>query len=134
MDLSNLTLTEIDRTLGNLKNNNGVGLDGIPCEFFKFGGERVRKVLYDLYLEVCEEELVPAKWNESKVILLHKGGNKSRQLLNNYGPISLANTVGNFFCYILNGRMKRAPVEYKVIGEEHNGFREDRGGRQHLYY
>ena len=63
-----------------------------------------------------EEESVPAKWNESKIILLHKGGNKSKQLLNNYRPISLAKTVGNIFCYILNGRIKRATEEYKVEG------------------
>ena len=37
IDLSNPTLTEIDRTLGNLKNSKGLRLDGIPYEFFKYG-------------------------------------------------------------------------------------------------
>ena len=61
---------------------------------------------------------MPAKWNESKVILLYKGRNKSRQLLNNYRPNSLANMVGKILCYILNGHIKRANEKCKVIGEE----------------
>ena len=41
--------------------------------------------------------------------------------------------MGNFFCYILNGYIKRATEEYKVIGEEQNGFREDKRGKYNIY-
>ena len=113
-----------------LENNKGVGQDGIPYEFFKFGGEWVVRALGILYSKVWEEEVVPGKWNESKVLLLHKGGNKSKQLLKNYRPISLVNTIGKFFCYLLNERIKKATDEYNILGEEQNGFRKDRrGGR-----
>ena len=46
--------------------------------------------------KVWEEEVVSGKWNERKVLLLHKGGNKSRQFLKNYRPISLVSTIGIF--------------------------------------
>ena len=46
---------------------------------FKFGGEWAVRALFELYKQVWVEEVVPAKWNESRVILLHKGGNKNNK-------------------------------------------------------
>ena len=88
------------------------------------------RALAILFSKVWEEERVPGKWNESKVIPLHKGGSKSKQLLKNYRPISLVNTVGKIFSYILNYSFKRVCEIYNILGEEQNGFRKDRkGGR-----
>ena len=133
MDNDSPSLTEIREVLKKLKNNKGVGQDGIPYEFFKFGGEWVVRALGILYSKVWEEEVVPGKWNESKVLLLHKGGNKSKQLLKNYRPISLVNTIGKIFCYLLNERIKKATDEYNILGEEQNGFRKDRRGEDNIY-
>ena len=91
------------------------------------------KALYELFKKVWDEEAVPSKWNESRVLLLHKGGNKSKQLLQNYRPISLGNTVGKIFSYVLNERVKVISDRYVMIGEEQNGFRKDRRGEDNLY-
>ena len=133
IDISNPSMVEIRETLKSLKNNKGAGIDGIPYEFFKFGGEWAVRALFELYKQVWVEEVVPAKWNESRVILLHKGGNKSKQLLKNYRPISLGNTMGKIFCSIINERFKRACDRSNVIGEEQNGFRRDRRGEDNIY-
>ena len=71
--------------------------------------------------------------DESRVLLLHKGGNKSKQLLQNYRPISLGNTVEKIFRYVLNERVKVISDRYDMIGEEQNGFRKDRRGEDNLY-
>ena len=91
------------------------------------------KALYELFKKVWDEEAVPSKWNESRVLLLHKGGNMSKQLLQNYRPISLGNTVGKIFSYVLNERVKVISDRYVMIGEEQNGFRKDRRGEDNLY-
>ena len=103
MDISSSSIEEIRKTVKKLRDNKGVGQDGIPYEFYKFGGELVVRALAILFSKVWEEERVPGKWNESGVLLLHKGGSKSKQLL----PISLVNTVGKFVSYILNDRLKK---------------------------
>ena len=64
------SMNEIREVVKGLKDNKGVGMDGIPYEFYKFGGIWVIRALWELYKEVWESETIPGKWNESKVILL----------------------------------------------------------------
>ena len=133
MDHHSPSIEEIKKALKKLKNNKGVGMDGVPYEFFKNGGDWMVKALYDVYKRVWEDECVPTKWNESKVILLHKGGNKNKQLLQNYRPISLGNTIGKIFCSIINERVMRVCEDFGVLGEEQNGFRKGRRGEDNIY-
>ena len=70
------------------------------------------------------EEVVPAKWN---------GGNKSKQFLKNYRPISLGTTIGKIFCSIINERFKRTSYQSNIIGEEQSGFRRDRRDEDNVY-
>ena len=65
-------------------------------------------------------------WDESKDILLHKGGHKSKYELQNYRPIALGDAVWKIFCAILNERLRDGTERKKIMGEEHNGFRRDR--------
>ena len=117
-----------------LKDNKGTGIDGIPNEFYKKGGTWTVYALYKLFGEVWDREEVPLKWNESRVVLIFKGGHKSKYELKNYRPISMANTVGKIFCSILNDRLKEACSRANILGEEQNGFRADRrADRTYIY-
>ena len=124
---------EIQDVLENLKNNKGVGFDGIPYEFYKRGGQWMVNELYKIFGIIWENEEIPTKWNESKVKLIYKGSNKSKKELGNYRPVSLANTIGKIFTMVLNNRLKAACEEGKVLGEEQNGFRVDRRGEDNIY-
>ena len=75
----------------------------IPYEFYKNGDRGVTDKLYILFKEIWVSERVPDKCNECKVILLHKGGYKSKKR-KNYRPIALTDTVGKIFCSIVNER------------------------------
>ncbi len=130
---SEISMNEVRKYVSKLKNKKAAGLDGIPYEMYKWGGEWMIRGLYKLFKKVWIEERVPSKWNESRVILLHKGGHKSKKELKNYRPIALADTVGKIFCGILNERMKEAVESMKVMGEEQNGFRVDRRGEDNMY-
>ena len=50
-----------------------------------------------------------------------------------YSPISLGNTIGKIFGYIVNERIKWASEIFNVIGEEQNGFRKYRRGEDNIY-
>ena len=124
---------EIERVLKGLKNNKATGMDGIPYEFYKHGGERIVDMLWNLFREVWREERVPQKWNESRVILLHKGGHKSKKELKNYRPIALNDTIGKIFCMCLNERVREAVERNGVLGKEQNGFRMNRRGEDNIF-
>ena len=117
----------------NLKNGKAAGMDGIPYELYKYGGEKVMDMLWSMFGEVWREEKVPRKWNESRVILLHKGGHKSKKELKNYRPIALNDTVGKIFCMCLNERVREVVERHGVLGEEQNGFRLNRRGEDNMF-
>ena len=50
--------TEIERVLKGPKNGKDTGMDGIPYEFYKHGGERIVDMLWSLFKEVWREERV----------------------------------------------------------------------------
>jgi hypothetical protein len=126
-------LEEVRRVVVRLRNDKAAGLDDIPYEMYKFGGEIMIKKLHELFIEIWKDERVPCKWNESKVVLLHKGGGKNRKELKNYRPISLTNTVGKIFCMLMNERVRENIEKHKVMGEEQNGFRMKRRGEDNMF-
>ena len=124
---------EVKRVLEHLKNGKAAGLDEIPYEMFKCGGERVLDILTKLYNCVLAEEKVPSKWNESKVILLHKGGHKSKKELKNYRPIALLDTIGKIFCMVVNERLRDCIEMSGLLSDEQNGFRSNRRGEDNIF-
>ena len=95
-----ITNEEVKRVVERLKNNKAAGMDEIPYEMYKYGGESAIGRLTDLFNVVWTNECVPDAWNESHVTLLHKGGHKSKKELKNYRPIAHADTSGKIFCAI----------------------------------
>ena len=124
---------EVERCVRGQKNGKAAGLDDIPYEMYKNGGESMIDRMTDLFNRVWEEERVPRVWNECRVTLLHKGGHKSKQELKNYRPISLMNTVGKVFSAVLNERLCAWIERVGVLGEEQNGFRVDRRAEDNLF-
>ncbi len=55
---------EVERCVKGQKNGKAAGLDDIPYELYKNGGERVIDRMTDLFNRVWEEERVPRDWNE----------------------------------------------------------------------
>ena len=79
---------EVQKVLKHLKNGKAARMDGLPYEMFKCGGENLVDMLVMLYNAVLHNERVPSKWNESRVVLMHKGDHKSKKELKNYRPIA----------------------------------------------
>ena len=82
-----------------------VGPYGIPNEFYKEGGEKIRKGLEHLFKQIVEEEEVVEEWNKVLVNLIHKGGNKNRKQIKNYRPVAVTNTISNIFCRIIKEKI-----------------------------
>ena len=124
---------EVERCVKRQKNGKAAGLDDLPYELYKNGGEVMIDRLTELFNCVWEKERVPRKWNECRVTLLHKGGHKSKNELRNYRPIALLNTVGKIFSAVLNERLCKWIERERVLGEEQNGFRTDRRAEDNMF-
>ena len=129
----NIERVEVKKVVSELKNGKAAGYDGVPYEMYKFGGEKVVDMLVNMFRSVWEEMKVPEKWNECKVMLLHKGGYKCKKELKNYRPIALMDTIGKIFCMILNNRLKECVDRRGILSEEQNGFRMNRRGEDNLF-
>ena len=75
-------------TIGDLKNGNAAGLDGIMTEMLKYGGETI---IIEWMHKTCgsalEEGKLPKVWPKAIIIQVYKGkGSKSE--CENYGDIN----------------------------------------------
>lgn len=48
----------------------------------------LKQVLYKMFRTILEEEEVPQDWKRSRVTLIHKGGGKAKEEIENYRLIS----------------------------------------------
>ena len=81
-----------------LKNGKTARMDKIPYEVYKWSGPRMTDLLVALFEKIWNAENVPKCWSESRVILLHKEGQKNQKGLKDYCPIALMDTIGKILC------------------------------------
>ncbi len=77
------------------KRRKAVAMDRIPNEFLIEGGERLAKVLVNLFNEMKGLEWTPQEWAEEALRLLHK--DKGKKNLDNYRGIAITSNVGKMY-------------------------------------
>lgn len=80
-----------------LKHNKACGHDAIAYEHIRYGGKLLRKHLEKLFEIILHCGCIPSDWRKSIIILLHKGGNKSKTDTNSYRGISLVPCIAKIF-------------------------------------
>ena len=64
---------------------------------------------------------ISKEWNESRVVLEHKGGSKKE--LKNYRPVAIKNVVSKLFMKVLRERINGWVEESGMLGDVQGGFR-----------
>lgn len=105
-----------------MKNNKAPGLDGLPAELFKYGGDEFHKALSDIVLTIWDQERVPRQWANSIICPLHKKGDQLD--CTNYRGISLLSCAYKILSNVLFSRL--APYAEREIGKYQAGFRRGR--------
>ena len=113
------TIAEVRTAIQRLKNNKSAGLDNIPAELFKFGGDSLADHLHQIIDKIWTEETWIEQWNNSWINPIHKKGEKT--LCSNYRGISILNVAYKIFSTILCERLK--PYLNNIIGSYQCGFR-----------
>ena len=89
------TEESITKALNNLKIGEAPGIDDIPNEFLKYGGDIMIKSLSDLFTCISDFEMIPDDWCKGIIKPLHKSG--SIYDLDNYRGITLTSNVNKVF-------------------------------------
>ena len=114
-----LTINEVLESLKNMKNNKSPGSDGFTAEFFKF----FWKDLGDFVVRSINDSFVKgelASTQKEGVITCIPKGQKDKQYLKNWRPISLLNVVYKIASACIANRIKT--VLQKLIHEDQTGF------------
>jgi hypothetical protein len=65
---------DIEMALSKLKNRKATRHDQIPDELIKKGGKELKKVIYELILQIWEEQIIPQEWKYGVTFPVHKKG------------------------------------------------------------
>jgi hypothetical protein len=114
------TKEEVKAAVNKLKNNKAPGPDGIPSEILKEGYKCMENRIYELLVQIWNEERIPPSWAEALICPIHKIGDV--QNCENSRGISLVNIAYKVLSNVLYGRLK--PHANEIIGQYQCGFRE----------
>ena len=101
-----------------LKKRKSAGVDNIPAELVKAGGEAMTDALHIICSKIWQTGEWPTQWTQSLIITLPKKGNL--QMCQNYRTISLISHPSKVMLKILLNRLK--PQAEEIIAEEQAGF------------
>ena len=73
--------------IGKFKSHKSPGIDEIPAELIKAGGETICGEIHKLITSIWKKEKLPEEWKETIIEPIHKKGDKKD--CNNYRGTSL---------------------------------------------
>ena len=114
-----ITLEEATAALKNMKNNKSPGSDGYPAEFFKVFWKDLGAFVVRSLNEGFEEGELSTTQKEGVIICIPKG-EKPREYVKNWRPISLLNVVYKIGSACIANRIKK--VLPALINEDQSGF------------
>lgn len=118
--LQPVTQEELEVVIDSLKSKKTVGLDGISSIVIKECKNYLLPPLLHLINFSLEVGSFPDKLKEAKILPIFKSGNK--QLVENYRPISILNSVSKIFEKVVLIRLISHLTEHSIIIKEQHGF------------
>ena len=112
---------ELKRTIKLMNENKATDESGIIVEYVKALGDQDLNNLMRLLNDVLMGGCIQKEWNESRVVLVHKGG--SNRELKNYRPVAIINVVCKLFMMVLRDIINGWVEESGMLGDIHGGFR-----------
>ena len=114
-----ITLEELSNIVKKSKNNKSPGPDGYSNEFYKVFWPTIKILLMKLLNSYRNKNIVNPAQLEGIITCIPKGG-KVRNILKNWRPITLLNSVYNFFSGIIANRIKN--ILPTIIHTDQKGF------------
>ena len=113
-------LYEIIDSLKSLSVNKAVGLDNIPAFFIKTANVVIAPYLLILYDYAFSSGIFPDVLKVTKVIPIHKNGNKNDP--NNYRPISILSSFSKILEKLIYQRLTQFLGKYNILSPSQYGL------------
>lgn len=110
--LSEFSHLDVTNICEHLKNNKACGHDKIAFEHLKYGGRLLLRHLHHLFNMCLQCGYVPCEWKKSIIILLFKGGNKSRTNTNSYSGISLVPSIAKMLGKLIDIELSKLRTDF----------------------
>jgi hypothetical protein len=113
-------ILDTETAVQSMNNNKAPGIDNIPAELYKRGGDLLLNKIHSLNKGIWKEEKIPTEWTMNIIVPIYKNrGDKLQCKI--YRGISLLCTGYNILTTVLNNRLKKYTEH--IIGEYQAGFR-----------
>lgn len=113
-----ISIREIERAIGSLRNGKAPGPNGVPIEYYKANIGWISKDLHELYNEAIVNETLDGDINQGIIKLIPKDEDKS--LINNWRPITLLNVSYKILAKVLAFRLEK--ILPKFVCSTQTGF------------
>ena len=127
---NNISYTEIQNIVKQLKNQKAVGMDLLPNEIIK--SNSIQIFMFHFFSYCFENGVVPTDWTKAIISPVLKPGKDPHEPLN-YRGISLLSCMGKVYSALINSRIVKYCDMQSLICEEQNGFRRGRSCTDHLF-
>ena len=114
-----ITLEEAGSALKNMKNGKSPGTDGFGAEFFKFFWKLLGPFIVRALNQAYKDGELSATQKEGLITCIPKG-NKSKEYIKNWRPISLLNVIYKIGSACIANRIKK--VLPQLINDDQTGF------------
>ena len=130
VDMSTVTLKELQQLRTAMKNNKATGTDNIPAEAYKWLADDNLAYMQALFNQILSTGEIPQEWTVASVVEIYKGkGSHSDPEM--YRPISLLQTAYKLFARLLQTRLATA-IDSKLRSTQF-GFRKSRSCSQPIH-
>ncbi|XP_029164823.1 uncharacterized protein LOC114936023 [Nylanderia fulva] len=122
---------EIRRAIGRIKERKAVGVDGIPGEVWKFGGEGIEKWVWELCNKIWKGEGWIREWSEGLVVPILKRGEGKE--VSEYRGVTLTPSLYKVYATVLAERLRGEIEEKGMLPPNQTGFRKGMGTVDNIY-
>ena len=126
---ANVIRSEVAKYIKLLPDGKAPGIDGLPGELLKAGGDLVEEWMTILIQRIIHGDPIPEEWEHGLFNPTFKKGDTAE--CKNYRPICLLSHAYKVLAKILHSRIHAR--EEEVLGEEQAGFRAERGTMDQIF-
>jgi len=122
---------EIRKVLTGMKDKKAVGVDGIPAEVWKYGGEGMELWVWKICDKIWKGEGWIEEWNEGVIVPIVKKGEGKR--VEEYRGVSLTTSLYKVYASVLANRLREEVEGKGLIPQNQTGFRKGLGTIDNIY-